>query len=216
MFCTLRHPELLHFIRLPFVAVATAYFFLAAFSALTTCYEFSFQLVASGCSDMDIPRASSPPSIHVYDFNGRHGPQRSSSRSMTGSFSKPQRPMAILRTRPNSPPPPLPPPRWIDGDAESGPSEIEWRDTFSSGSAKPGGSVSPGSSLRGSWGQTMAHRGSAGRPDYPRESPNSIIKSQSERERKYDFSRQIDEGYHSLSGSSLVNQQSVHILFFLC
>ena len=156
---------------------------------------------------MDIPRASSPPSIHVFDFNGRHGPSRSSSRSMTGSFSKTQRPMAIPNSSSDSPPPPLPPPRWIDDDSAGGPPEIQWRDTFSSGSARSGGSVSPGSSLRGSWGKDMAYRGSAGRPDYRRENSNSMAKSQIEEERPYDFSRQIDEGYHSLSGSSLMNQR---------
>ena len=163
---------------------------------------------------MDIPRASSPPPIHIYDFNGRHGPERSSSRSMTNPFSKTPRPMAIPNSRSDSPPPPLPPPRWIHEDAAGGAPEIQWRDTFNSRSAEGGRSVSPGSSLRGSWGQSMAHRGSAGRPDYRRGSSNSTIKSQFEADKKYDFSRHVDEGYHSLSGSSLANQQSVCMHFF--
>ena len=162
---------------------------------------------------MVIPGASSPPSIHVDDFNGSHGPSRSSSRSITNSFSKAQRPMTIPNARAESPPPALPPPRYIDENAAGGAPEIQWRDTFSSGSARSGGSVSPGSSLRGSWGQNMAHRGSAGRPDYRRGSSNSTVKSQPDAERRYDFSRHVDEGYHSLSGSSLANQQSVYMLF---
>lgn len=162
---------------------------------------------------MDIPRASSPPSIHVYDINGSHGPHRSSSQSFTNSFSNAQRPMAIPNSRSDSPraPPPLPPPRHIDDDAAGGIQEIQWRDSFSSESARSGGSVSLGSSLRGSWGQNMAHRGSAGRPDFRRGSSNSTARSRPEEEKRYDFSRHADEGYGSLSGSSLANQQSVTI-----
>jgi len=197
-------------IRLPFAAVATTIFFRAAFNALTTATIFDFSWWRSCHPEMDIPRASSPPSIRIFDFNGSHGPGRSATRSSTNPFSKAQHPMAIPNSRADSPPPPpLPPPRFIDEDAAGGASDIgvEWRDTFSSGSAKSGGSVSPGSSLRGSWGQNMAHRGSAGRPDYRRGSSNSTIKSQPEADKRYDFSRHVDEGYHSLSGSSLVNQQ---------
>lgn len=157
---------------------------------------------------MDIPRASSPPSIRILDFNGSHGPDRSATRPSTNPFSKAQRPMAIPNsTIADSPPPPLPPPRFIDDYAAGGAPDTPWADTFSIGSAKSGGSVSPGSSLRGSWGHNMAHRGSAGRPDYRRGSSNSTIKSQPEADRRYDFSRHVDEGYYSLSGSSLVNQQ---------
>lgn len=152
---------------------------------------------------MDIPRASSPPAIRISDHNGSHGPHRSATRSSMNPFFKAQRPMAIPNSRADSPPPPaLPPPRYIDDNPDT-----QGADTISIGSAKSGESVSPGSSLRGSWGHNMAQRGSAGRPDYRRDSSNSTIKSQPEADRRYDFSRHVDEGYHSLSGSSLVNQQ---------
>ena len=46
-----------------------------------------------------------------------------------------------------------------------------------------------------------------GRPDYTRGSSlASSLQSQPEVDTSYDFSRHVDEGYHSLSGSSLVNQ----------
>ena len=58
--------------------------------------------------------SSSPPAIHVYDFNGSHGQDRSSSPSLMNPFSKAQRPMTIPDSRADSPPPPLPPARFID------------------------------------------------------------------------------------------------------
>lgn len=161
---------------------------------------------------MDITSASSPPLIRISDHNGSHGPGRSATRSSMNPFSKAQRPMAIPNARAEPPPPPLPPPRFIDDGAAGGAPDTPWPDTSSIGSAKSGGSVSPRSSLRGSWGYNMAQRGSAGRPDYRRGSSNSTIKSQPEADRRYDFSRHVDEGYHSLSGSSLVNQQYVYML----
>ncbi|KAL8816610.1 MAG: hypothetical protein Q9191_008299 [Dirinaria sp. TL-2023a] len=119
--------------------------------------------------------------------------------------------MAIPHAKAASPPPPLPPPRYIYDDAASDTPGIEWRDTFNSGSAKSdASSFSPRSSLRGSWDQNMAHSGSAGRLDRRRGSPISKVKPRPALEMKCEFSRFVDEGYHSLSGSSLANQQLLH------
>ena len=164
---------------------------------------------------MDIPRVTSPPSIHLNDFHGMNGPDRSSSRSVTRPCQTRQRPMAI----PGSPaehyvPPALPPPRYIEEIAAGGDQGIQWRNSFNSASIESGGSVSSRSSLRGNWNHKMAGGRGNGRPDYNRRtSLASSLQSQPEADTKYDFSRHLDEGYYSLSGSSLINQ-SVQTDFF--
>ena len=160
------------------------------------------------CTKMDIPRVTSPPSIHLNGFLGMDGPDRLSNRSITSPFQTMQRPMAI----PNSPadhyvPPALPPPRYIEEIAAGGEQGIQWRNSFNSASIESGGSVSSRSSLRGNWHQKMAGGRGNGKPDYNRRtSLASSRQSQPEADTNYDFSRHFDEGYHSLSGSSLINQ----------
>ena len=158
---------------------------------------------------MDVPRVTSPPCIHLNGFDGMDGPDRSSSRSITTPFQTTmQRPMAI----PNSPadhyvPPALPPPRYIEEIAAGDEQGIQWRNSFNSASIESGGSVSSRSSLRGNWHQKMAGGRGNGKPDYNRRtSLASSLQSQPEADTNYDFSRNFDEGYHSLSGSSLINQ----------
>ena len=157
---------------------------------------------------MDIPRVTSPPSIHLNDFCGMNGQDRSSSRSTTNSFQTTQRPMAIPSSlAEHHVPPALPPPKYIEEIAAGGDQGIQWRNSFNSASIESGGSVSSRSSLRGNWNHKMAGGRGNGRPDYNRRtSLASSLQSQPEADTKYDFSRHFDEGYHSLSGSSLINQ----------
>jgi len=93
--------------------------------------------------------ASSPPAIRVYDsrpHNGRHAnPRRSPSYAVTSSSV----PMAIPNAR-EAPPPPLPPPRYIN-DLSNG-HDPGWQWTNNRGDApvvgKTYGSVKSGSSSR--------------------------------------------------------------------
>ena len=155
---------------------------------------------------MDIPRVTSPPSIHLNDHYSMNGPDRSSSRF--SPFQTKQRPMAIpSSTAEHYVPPALPPPRYIEEIAAGGDQGIQWRNSFNSASMESGGSVSSRSSLRGNWNHKMAGGRGNGRPDYNRRtSLASSLQSQPEADTKYDFSKNFDEGYHSLSGSSLINQ----------
>lgn len=155
---------------------------------------------------MDISRVTSPPAIIVYDIN-RHN-DRSAARSFSGSHG----PMTIPNAIENPPPPPLPPPRHIDDLAAGSDPGWKWGNSpsRSEGFGKSSGSVSPASSLHGNWNPRMGSDGISGRPDYLRRgTSNSTLKSRQDSDVRYDFSRQIDEGYHSLSGSSL-GYQSVY------
>lgn len=151
---------------------------------------------------MDISRVTSPPSILVYDFNGNNGRAARSSREQGG--------MNIPNARHDEPPPPLPPPRFINDFAAGGDPGWQWGNTPSSdgGFGKSGGSVRSGSSLHGTWDQRMGNEGHSERPEYARRgNSNSSVRSRPDSDRRYDFSsRFVDEGYHSLSGSSLANQ----------
>ena len=138
-----------------------------------------------------------------------NGQDRLSSGSITSPFQTKQHPMAIpSSTADHYVPPALPPPRYIEEEiAAGGDPGIQWRNSFNSASIESGGSVSSRSSLRGNWNHKMAGGRGNGRPDYSRRtSLASSLQSQPEADTKYDFSRHIDEGYHSLSGSSLINQ----------
>ena len=152
---------------------------------------------------MDISRVPSPPSILVYDFNGNNGRRPRSSREQ-GGMNIPN----AMRDVP--PPPPLAPPRIIDDLAAGSDPGWEWENhrSRSGGFGKGGGSVSPGSSLRGYWDQRMIREGNTEWPDNARRgSSNLAVRSRPDSDRRHDFSsRFIDEGYHSLSGSSLANQ----------
>ena len=151
---------------------------------------------------MDISRAPSPPSILVYDFNGMNGRAPRSSREQGG--------MNIPNAIHDEPPPPLVPPRFIRDLAAGSDPGWQWGNHRSRGGGigKSGGSVSPGSSLHGNWDHRMVHERTSERPDYVRhDSSNSTARSRPESDRRHDFSsRFIDEGYHSLSGSSIGNQ----------
>lgn len=193
--------------------------FLCSISALYDVLRISISACGkSALSKMDIPRVTSPPSIHLNnDFHGLNGPNRSSSR-IANPFTKAQHSMAI----PNSPaehyvPPPLPPPRYIEEVAAGGDQGIQWRNSFNSASIESGGSVSSRSSLRGNWDQKMAGGVGTGGSDYARRTRlASSLHSQPEADTKYDYFRHVDEGYHSLSGSSLINQSVPKLLSWGC
>ena len=161
---------------------------------------------------MDVTRVTSPPSIIVNDFNGQNGSYRPASKPAGMSFSSTRAPMQIPNVRGEPAPPPLPPPTHIvDLAAGSDPGWV-WGNTSSGGNfGKSGGTVSMESSLRGNWDRRREDDGSAVRPDYARRGSSvSTVKSPTEVEPKYDFSRHQDEGYYSLSGASnLANYQSV-------
>ena len=195
-------------VRVLFVAIATAgvSLHLSAFYDLQRSFLSARGKLA--LTEMEIPRVTSPPSIHVNGFHNMTIPERPSSRSVTTSFHRGPRPMAIPNlAAEHFAPPALPPPRYIDEDAAGGDQATQWKNSLDSSSFESGGSVSSSSSLRGNWDRKMAVGRSAGRPDSTRRiSLVSKLQSQPEVDTKYDFSRHVDEGYHSLSGSSLVNQ----------
>ncbi|KAI4210701.1 MAG: hypothetical protein LQ351_006477 [Letrouitia transgressa] len=157
---------------------------------------------------MESSRVLSPPSILVHDFNGMNGrPGNSSSRSVAKAMPRAP-PMMIPNAQKddNVVPPPLPPPRYIDDFAAGSDPGWKWGNTPNHGGfgGKDGGLVNSISS----WDHGMEEEVSPDRPGNTRRgSSTTTIKSRPEGERKYDFSRQIDEGYHSLSGSSISNHR---------
>ena len=151
---------------------------------------------------MDIPRVTSTPSIHVHDSH-MNGPNHHPNQSITNPFQSMRNPMAIPGSAAEHyAPPPLPPPRYIDEDAAGGDQGGQWKNSLDSSSFESGGSVSSRSSLRGNWDRKMVGARDADRHSR-RSSLASKLQSQPEVDTKYDFSRHVDEGYHSLSGSSL-------------
>ncbi|KAL9604977.1 MAG: hypothetical protein Q9219_000165 [cf. Caloplaca sp. 3 TL-2023] len=120
--------------------------------------------------------------------------------------------MAVPSTRADEPfaPPPLPPPRYIEDLAAGSDSGWKWGNVPDRGGfgGNFGCSRSPLSSARGSWDQRMDDEGLPDRSEYSRrDSSAATIKSPPPYGRISDPSRSIDEGYHSLSGSSFVNHR---------
>ncbi len=168
---------------------------------------------------MEIPRytpAQRPsldlPEIYIQSSTPSD-PYRQSSRSNSYSsrVSPPtsSRPMSIPKSREPPPPPPLPPPKFthLEHAEDSGESDIAWqwensRQERSWGKHSP--SVPPGSSLYGSFGSSGKSI-VEGRPDYNRRgSSASTITSISGVSIQRDaYPQRIDEGYASLSGTSI-------------
>lgn len=165
---------------------------------------------------MNTSGVTSAPSIFIHDQRDMNGPRPPSSRMAGKLFSRSQGPMAVPNARPNESfaPPPLPPPRYIEDLAAGSDPGWKWGHTpkhegFGGSFAFSGSSSS---SARGSWDQRMEDEGFPDRPDYSRRgSSSTTIRSPPSSDRAYDLSRNIDEGYHSLSGSSLVNHRSVNV-----
>ena len=161
---------------------------------------------------MDITPVTSSPSIHVQNFNRKHESHRSASKSAAMPYQKTRGAISIPNSRGEPPPPPLPPPTQMANiTAGSDPGHF-WGNKFGGGSfGARGGSISSESSLPRGWHQEREDDGGTERLDYSRRgSSQSVIRSPSEMDTKHDFSRQNDEGFHSLSGPSPANYQLVY------
>jgi hypothetical protein len=166
---------------------------------------------------MDIPhRGSRPavalPEIYVDGSNPSdrfRNSSRSSSYNSASSPSTTSGPMPIRNAR-DPIPPPLPPPRHLE-DIGNGPDiawqwgnsheESSWERTISS--------VAPGSSL---YGRNFANKESMmdDRPEFVRRtSSTSTVKSITGLERQENSYPRLDEGYASLSGTSVGSNRSV-------
>ena len=156
---------------------------------------------------------TSPPSIRLNDVNPKCPSSRPSSRELSHggrAFGKCSGPMSIPNSMHEDPPPALPPPRHLEDLAAGNDPGWLWGNKIKrSGEfgSKGSGTVSPNSSLRGgSWDTSIETRSSPERPQVVRrDSSTSTIKSTKDTE-MYDAFRHGDEGYHSLSGSSLAYQ----------
>ena len=164
---------------------------------------------------MDHPRITSPPSIRI-DFGHPyplHSPPNKStlhSASTSKAFASSASPRPIPNSRMEIPPPPLPPPRYIEDLAVGRDPGWHWGNTAVSGTGGceiASGTVSPGSSLRSAWDRRSdIDEGIEDPEDHRRESSAPRYKSPHEGD-MYDYMHR-DEGYSSLSGSSLF-QKSV-------
>jgi hypothetical protein len=171
---------------------------------------------------MDIPQRGprssvALPDIHVHDSlpTDRYRPSKSSPYSSTSSPSNISGPMSIPKSR-DLVPPPLPPPRYMADIAEGGKngSDIAWHwanshvreDSNWRGSIS---SVIPGSSL---FGNSVAKNMMDERPDFTRRSSStSTIKSISGAANRENAYPRIDEGYASLSGTSIGSIRYVYL-----
>jgi hypothetical protein len=168
---------------------------------------------------MEIPHRGSrpnlaPPEIFVQESNPSdrfRTSSRSSSYNLDSSAAISSIPMSIPNAR-EPVPPPLPPPRHLADIADGGSNgpDIAWqwgnsREDHNWG--RP--SIQPGSSLYGSFASrksvTMDDR-----PDFDRRgSSTSTIKSISGDDGRDSAHLRIDEGYASLSGTSIASNKSV-------
>lgn len=169
---------------------------------------------------MDFTRIT-PPSIRVHDHNGNHGRRRSTSRSAPMPFARPPVPLAIPNARCDpAPPPPLPPPRYIDDiTAGSDPGWAWGNDPKGGNFGKARESARPTSNFPKSWDRNMDEDRPLDPPIFRRrESSTSTVRSPADTSRVFDFARHQDEGYYSLSGPrpSAMSQQSVYNVLYGC
>jgi len=171
---------------------------------------------------MEIPiphrgaRPQAPPEIYVHDSMPSL-PMLMRSSSYNSAATSASIPMSIPNAR-DPVPPPLPPPRHIADIADGGHNgpDIAWQwgnSHESSDWGRSAPSVAPGSSLYGSF---HSRRGAFDeRPDSRRTSSTSTIKSLSGADsREHNYPR-IDEGYASLSGTSIGSNKLVLYFFLL-
>jgi len=170
---------------------------------------------------MEIPRRGARPpvalpEIYVHNPNPSDRFRTSSSSSSHNSTSSPSTfsiPMSIPNSR-DPVPPPLPPPRHLADIADGGINgpDIAWQWGNSHGDSSDWGgpiaSVQPGSSLYGSFASRKNIMDD--RPDNSRRgSATSTIKSMSGAESRENTYPRIDEGYSSLSGTSIGSNKLV-------
>jgi hypothetical protein len=164
---------------------------------------------------MEIPphRGARPsmalPEIHIHDSNPSDRfriSSRSSSYNSTSSPATSSIPMSIPNAR-EPPPPPLPPPRHLADIADGGSNgpDIAWRfgnpHVDNSDWGQSIATVAPGSSLYGSF---VRSRNMDDRREFPRRgSSTSTITSTSRPDVRENAYPRIDEGYASLSGTSI-------------
>jgi hypothetical protein len=165
---------------------------------------------------MEIPHrgpSACLPEIYVHDSNPTDRIRMSSRSSSYNSIPSPIS-SSIAMPIPNArdpAPPPLPPPRHLPDIADGGNNgpDLAWRWGNSHSDHSDWGSsiasVQSGSSL---YGNSVARKSMKDeRPEYSRRGSSiSTIKSADVRERSYP---RIDEGYHSLSGTSIGSNRSV-------
>ena len=171
-------------------------------------------------TNMEIPaRASHPlalPSIHIEDSNP-HGRFRASA-SRSSSYHSVASPTSIPMSIPNARepvPPPLPPPKHLADIASGGNNgpDIAWKwGNSADGSNAWGGSfapITPGSSLLGGGASSRRTSTLENHLEHSRRpSSTSTVKPSQSIEREPPISR-FDEGYHSLSGTSIGSHRSV-------
>lgn len=148
---------------------------------------------------MDIPRVKSPPSILVNEPHSQHG-YRTTNKTAGMPFLGSRGSMQIPNTR-DPVPAPLPPPRNPDVYAAGSDLGYHFATMYNGGGAgKGGGSVGLGSSLRGNWvPRREVDRMVERKDDKRHENLIPLVKSPAAVDMKFDFSRNKDEGYHSLS-----------------
>src|SRR5450432_3241391 len=179
---------------------------------------------------MEIPRYPAPqrssldlPEIFVQG-SSPSDPHRSSSRdiSYNSRFSSPtsSKPMSIPNSGPPIVPPALPPPRFFDSDIDVGNGTSDpgwmWEESRREGSSwgRSPVSVPPGSSLYNSFETSSGRSILEDRPEFERRrSSSSTIKSNSGVGVRLDAFIKEDEGYASLSGTSIGSNLSVLIFY---
>ena len=164
---------------------------------------------------MDFTRVTSPPSILVHDDNASHGRRWSTTRAAAMPSSRAPVPLPIPNARFDPAPPPLPPPRHIDDiTACSDPGWAWGNDPKGGNFGKARESARPVTSFPKSWGKNMIEENRPlDRIEFSRrESSTSTVRSPVDTSRGFDFARNQDEGYYSLSGPrpSAMSQQSVY------
>jgi hypothetical protein len=169
---------------------------------------------------MEIPRRGPRPSvalpeIYVHDSNPSDRFRTSRSSSSYNSTSSPSTssiPMSIPHSR-DPVPPPLPPPRHladiVDGRHDRPDIAWQWGNSHEDNSdwGRSIASVPPGSSLYGSASRKSFKDERS--DDSRRGSSTSTIKSLNGAESRESIYPRIDEGYASLSGTSIGSNRSV-------
>lgn len=151
----------------------------------------------------------SSASFPIHDHNRYHSRRSSSSRSAGRPFPSLPAPMAVPNIRHDDPPPPLPPPRFVDAIAAGSDPGWAWGNDPRGGQfGKSKSSSAEASKFPKSWTLNMEEKAFPERPESKRrESSDLTLRSLTDSERRYNHSRQQDEGYYSLSGPNILNSQ---------